>query len=284
MDCALFDAARQQGIRVLFSGNDGDTTISYGYEFLAQLARSGRWGTLMAETTALAQRMNVRRWKIIKRFALKPLVSKPALEVWRRLRGHKQSAWAVGTVINPVFAREIGLTERIEALLADEWKPLGSVRENHVLNFDAGLLMYLLELLDKASAPRSLELRYPFFDRRLMELSLSLPPEQKLNQGWDRVVMRRAMEGILPPEIQWRTGKGNLSANFQGRFLSTQRATLDNVMSNELDPLEKYVDVSALRAAYQRYTSHPVGRGQDALNVFLSVTLALWMRQAGLRA
>ena len=40
-----------------------------------------------------------------------------------------------------------------------------------------------------------------------MEFCLALPPEQKLHRGLNRMVMRRAMAGIVPEEILRRGDK-----------------------------------------------------------------------------
>ena len=40
-----------------------------------------------------------------------------------------------------------------------------------------------------------------------MEFCLALPPEQKLHKGLNRMVMRRAMAGIVPEEIMRRGDK-----------------------------------------------------------------------------
>src|SRR6185295_10091120 len=55
MDWAIFEKAQQAGIRVLFSGYDGDSTVSYGFEYLEELARTGRWLALRKEAAAYAE-------------------------------------------------------------------------------------------------------------------------------------------------------------------------------------------------------------------------------------
>jgi hypothetical protein len=90
--------------------------------------------------------------------------------------------------------------------------------------------------------------------------------------------MRRAMTGTLPPEVSGRAGKGNLGANFKRRFLDDGRETLEAVMADGEDLVGEYLDVGALRASYQRYSSAPMERERDALAVFLGVTLALWLK------
>ncbi|MFO8234489.1 MAG: asparagine synthase-related protein, partial [Bacteroidales bacterium] len=36
---------------------------------------------------------------------------------------------------------------------------------------------------------------------------LALPAEIKRKYGWGRYILRKSMEGLLPPEIQWRNDK-----------------------------------------------------------------------------
>jgi asparagine synthase (glutamine-hydrolysing) len=53
----------------------------------------------------------------------------------------------------------------------------------------------------------SIESRVPFLDHRLVEVLFSMPDDLKINKGWAKFVLREAMEGILPKEIQCRTDK-----------------------------------------------------------------------------
>jgi len=286
MHWALYSAAYQQGIRVFLDGIDGDTTVSHGLDLLTDLARTGRWKTLVTEATALARKSPSSFFtprRVIWQFGLRPLIPKSAMQLWWVLRRRlTQPIWTVNTAINPVFARRVGLAERAQALLVNSSTPARTAREAHWQSLTSALIPYVLELADKAATAFSLEARYPFFDRRLMEFCLSLPPEQKLHQGWTRFVMRRAMAGILPHEVQWRISKANLSPNFKRRLLDYERETLDEVILNEPQVIEEYVDMPALRAAYARYASQPMHSGQDVLTIYGAVMLALWLRRAGL--
>ena len=82
-----------------------------------------------------------------------------------------------------------------------------TAHQKHYNDLKSGFIQYEMELVDQISAPFSIELRHPFFDKRLVEFCLAIPTEQKFSNGWDRMIMRRAMQGILPKEIQWRKKK-----------------------------------------------------------------------------
>src|SRR5262249_50115781 len=137
-------------------------------------------------------------------------------------------------------------------------------------------------VFDQTAATFALEPRYPFFDRRLMEFCLALPFEHKLWHGWTRAIFRRAMENILPPAVQWRLSKGNLSVNVRRRLLE-ERETLQAVILHDSRVIEAYIDIPALRAAYRRYLSQPAATSEaDLFTIFFSVNLALWLQQSGL--
>src|SRR5260370_37867918 len=55
--------------------------------------------------------------------------------------------------------------------------------------------------------PSPLEKRCPYLDQSLVEFLTSIPSEQLLRPGERRSLMRRALVGILPPEILSRRTK-----------------------------------------------------------------------------
>ena len=283
MHWALYRAAHQQSVRTLLDGVDGDITVSHGLDYLSELAGAGRVRTLGREVMALASRHHASPRRILWQFGLEPLVPEPLRQVWRTVRKRTGPSWGRNTAINPVFARRVGLTERARGLREQEHTSARTARDGHWRGLTSPLLPYALEVGDKAAAAFSLEPRYPFFDRRLMEFCLALPPEQKLHQGWTRVVMRRAMDQILPDAVRWRVGKADLSPNFKRRLWDRDRDLLDDVIVNDPQVIEDYVDGSALRDAYRRYASQPMAE-DDALTVYSAVTLALWLRRIGLAA
>ena len=68
-------------------------------------------------------------------------------------------------------------------------------------------LKELLRYADRNSMAHSIEVRLPFLSHKLVEFVFSLPDEFKLNSGWTKFVLRKAMDKILPPSICWRIDK-----------------------------------------------------------------------------
>jgi asparagine synthase (glutamine-hydrolysing) len=274
----LYGAARDRGVRALLDGIDGDTTVSHGLERLADLARTGKVATLAGEVRALSRRHRMGVTGLLRQFVLPPLVPASLRQGFGRLR-RRQPGWPPDSIISPEFARRTGLAERVEAFDREHGTPARSPREAHWRGMTSALVPYALELADKAAAAFGVEPRYPFFDRRLMELCLALPADQKMHGGWTRAVMRRAMAGILPEQVRWRASKANLAPNFGRRLLSNDRNVLTEVIFAHPGALEEYVDIPALRRAYDRYVAHPLLQA-DALTVHGAVVLGLWLQRA----
>jgi asparagine synthase (glutamine-hydrolysing) len=131
------------------------------------------------------------------------------------------------------------------------------------------------EELNKTAAAFGIEARHPFWDRRVVEFCLAVPAEQKLHEGWPRWILRRAMTGFLPDAVQWRVGKSHLGPNFQRSLLDFECERLEQLLMNDLDRIEEYVNVPTLHEAYRR---------RDADAIWSVVILSLWLRQTSLAA
>ncbi len=282
---AMYKAAQSNGVRVFLDGFDGDATVSHGFERLTELAQTIQWRSLWRESRLLAGNhlAGMRPQTIIKQFCLKSMLPSWSQATWHFLKGHRREAGAPSSLISQGLKDRTGIEKRARSMLRAQssWALTRGARKSHLESVTQAIYAYTLEIADKASAAFSMEARYPFFDRRMMEFCLSLPARQKLGQGWNRWVFRRAMAGILPPEIQWRPNKGNLSPNFNRRLLDFERERLEDVIFGERRELRPYVDSKVMAATYREYQkSHVRGTG-ESMQLFAAVNLALWLRSSG---
>ena len=280
---AMYETASKQGVRVFLDGLDGDTTVSHGLEYFAELTITGRWRTLLSEARLLSGQTKAKTRHILRDYSIKPFLPIWAYNGYRRLRGLPADVGTLPTFVKPEFSERLKLKDRTEALIRKNRKRFTTARAKHLETLMYPLYAHALEVADKSSAAFGIEARYPFFDRRLIELCLSLPAGQKLHQGWCRSVLRRAMEGILPEKIRWRASKGNLSSNFYLRLLDQDRELVDNVLLRDSDDLTPYVDLESIRTAYRAYDANPLGSHNEAFSVFTAVNLGVWLKTSGVR-
>ncbi len=66
----------------------------------------------------------------------------------------------------------------------------------------------ILTKVDRASMAVSLEVRCPLLDHRLMELAAKIPSSLKLRGREGKYIFKRAMSGLLPPEVLNRRKQG----------------------------------------------------------------------------
>jgi asparagine synthase (glutamine-hydrolysing) len=277
MHTALYRSAGEQNVRVLLDGFDGDTTVSYGFGRLRELLRSGKVWALTRELARLPPRVNfTTRGRIIRLHVLSHLAPSPLQPLLGR--GKRP---CLDRAINPVFAKRIGLAERRTELRPDGPGSATGERASHLRCLSGGLLPYLLEVADKAACRFAIEPRYPFFDLRLVEFCLALPSEQKLRDGWTRMILRHALGGILPDKIRWRADKANLSPNFTQGLLAFERDLLEQIIMKDSAELEPYLDLARLGRVYRCYLQTQTAG--DALTVWKAATLGLWLRKTALQ-
>jgi asparagine synthase (glutamine-hydrolysing) len=292
MDWEIYRAARDKGVRILLSGTDGDSTVGYGYEDFAQLVQRRMFFRLFRDAFALHKNIPCRSHRpkqLIWHRGFKPVAPPALLRLWRVLRRHKPEDPEKPQVHFPLhfscvrreIRRAFELEDRIDRLYRKNYPPEASAAENHWRGLTSGHFSFTLEQLEKISAAFGIEQRYPFFDRRLIEFCIALPPGQRIYKGWTRSIFRHAMAGILPPEVQWRKDKSNLGAGIKLNLLKYGSREIEEALNLSSDVLEKYVDVEVLRKAYRDYQSDPLNKDREALLILSNVYLSKWLRQAG---
>lgn len=94
---------------------------------------------------------------------------------------------------------------------AHQWLQIGArdpLSEAYAHDFNYYLPDDLLKKVDMASMAVGLESRAPFLDHRLVELSLSIPPQFKLKHNETKHLLKKSLAGILPESILRREKQG----------------------------------------------------------------------------
>lgn len=280
MHWAIYGAAERAGVGVILDGLDGDTTVSHGYDHLTDLFRGLRLFRLYREAKALSRNTphSVGAKRIVRDLAVKPVAERITYPLRRLFRRKSEAPWGELSLVSPEFAAEIGLAERIHDLLGDPPRPATGERAVHRKSLLSPMLAHAFAVADRGTNAHGLEGRYPFCDRRLAEFCLSLPGDQKLRCGMSRFVMRRAMEGILPPSVQWRNTKADLSPSlFQGlgRF---EADTLQEATTEKSILANRCIDMPSFRAAVKSYAD---GGNAEAFRLYGVLALMRWLHRSG---
>ncbi len=74
---------------------------------------------------------------------------------------------------------------------------------------------------DRTAAGNSIEARVPFLDHRIVELTNGVPVEMRESLFWDKAILRRGLESVLPPDI---VARPKVSFYYDDRGYNNQRA------------------------------------------------------------
>jgi len=252
---AINDAARDDGARVLMTGEFGNLSFSHtGTEWLGEFVARGDWRKLVSAWRA-ERRHGARRRDLLMR-SLAPITPSIARVSWDRMRGR-------------VTVSDI-------ALLSDE-KPLGMRAAKHARKWSGPPpwrgLEARLRALTRADpgfyvkgllAGWGLHHRDPTADRRLIELCLTIPAEEFIADGTPRGLARQTFADRLPATVAGERRKGRQMADWHG-VLTANRATLlaeVEAIAEEPDAA-RVLDVGRMRGMVTRW---PRDTGADALS------------------
>lgn len=258
-------AAADDGVAVLLHGFGGDSVVSHGVAYLAELVGAGHVMRAAAEADALRRRHGRSR-RSVARLAVAPFIPDSMLRAWNMARRHPSSPGPA--LLRPEMARQLPAGDHPRARTA---------RADHVGDVNAGIVASALEASYRVDALAGVERRYPFLERRLVELCVSLPGDQKLRSGWTRSIMRRAMVGLLPEEVLQRPGKADLSPAFS-RAMATERAALRELVA---DPgaLGDWIEPGVLGALW--YRCQAGGDERAWFSLWRAAVASRWLRHHG---
>jgi asparagine synthase (glutamine-hydrolysing) len=280
----LYRMAHATGTRVLFEGFDGDNVVSHGLGYFRELKNTRQWIKLIMEVRAFSlmkgEPLRATVWSWIKGPVKQSLGIVAAKRIAKRVLGYPDTnrtpappQWHGS--LNPAFAEALGPD------LADPIKH-ATERENHIdLLTQTILPQSIREVLDPLAADKSIDIRYPFFDKELVEFCLSLPVDQKIRRGWTRRVMRNAMEGVLPDSVRLRKAKSNYEPTFERSLFTFERERLEAIASGNFDSIAPYVDTTNLAANTKRYLARESVGLFDRVFIWKALSLALWLKYPG---
>jgi asparagine synthase (glutamine-hydrolysing) len=266
---------KERGGRVILTGEAGDSLLrGTTHLFYADRLLRGHIGVLW-ELGRLARQKGERYHRLLYTHIARPLVPDGLVRWFRRSVGRDTSP-QVPDWIAPGFAKRIGLAER----LARPPVPRGfrslARQDTYRLAVAAGVGRAIYWYEDEV-ARFGLEPRHPFLDRRLVEFVLSIPPEQLFCGDRRKLILRRAMAGILPEDIRQRRAK-TMFDSFGGLSLREKEVEqINRLLKGPLLGKMGIVDAERLRSTYENYRAGREVRA--AVTLFPPITLELWLRK-----
>jgi len=277
MGWELMAIAKQQGIRILLDGHDGDSAVSHGLGLFPELLFQGKWFRLLKECYLIGNTPSLKRtlknlfrvcWNctLYRASALIPVTFQPNHFVKTLSR------------LNPSFEKRNSIRSRL--LKAETDRPNDGQREyeHHMSVITQPLHPLALEVLERQCIQHGLIGCYPFFDKRLIEFCLALPAEQKRSNGFNRNIVRKSLQSILPNRIAERKSKTNFTPNMTHIFSTTGKAWLQFNVDKTPQQTYFYLNKEELFNIYDSFQREPSKTSLTYLGFLLrSISLSQWL-------
>jgi asparagine synthase (glutamine-hydrolysing) len=261
--CAI---VRDAGGRVLLAGFGSDELFTGTTLFFADWLAQGRVWATARELARWATIGRVSFWRLAYGNALLPLVPARA----RHPRTYEQGRllpWISSTV-----ARRFELQARVFSLAGNSARRGDKYHSAIVTQIKA-----VATKLDAGIIGDTLDVRYPFLYRPLVEFALRLPPELCARPQARKWVLREAMRGILPETVRARIGKG-APTDVLVRSLTVQRDLLASLVAKPILAELGVIDATQLRVAFEAAPQGGYGDRDLCTDVQATLMAEAWLR------
>lgn len=272
----LYQKMQKKDIRVLLRGYDGDSVLSHSEKYFKELFIKIKWMKLIKEICQYSENRDKDPYNVFLNQCILSVIPTPIKEHWHRFKKIRGEGDFV--LNNKALNHELNLSQIYRPYKKSLINP-NTAKEFHYCLIVQGAHQFAFEYNDRLAAAFSMEPRYPFFDKRLVEFCYAIPNEQKFSNGWDRMMIRRSIEN-LPKEIKWRSRKKFLTPVTTRNLLELELKCIEEIIYAKDHIYDKFIDPEDIKRIYSRYKSKNDDYQQsDANDVWKLITLTKWLEK-----
>ena len=276
-------AAREQGTKVLLSGQGGDEVfcgypwhlgiqLSRYYQHLPKVMR-GVLENVLNRLPAAKGGMMTSTFRRLRKFS-----ASASLDFESRLIGFLSYAYRDN--LHGLFGD--GFSELIEGGCAEQahrellqtsaaWNYI-----NRMLHLDMGTFLPSLNLMytDKTSMAFGVEVRVPYIDNTVVDFMATVPPALKMRGLTRKYLLKQALRGIVPGEIL-RRKKAGFGAPIRTWIVSDLKEMIGDLLSDSSLKRRGYFNPAYVRKLLQENAS---GRHDYNYLIYTLLSFELWGR------
>ncbi len=241
----LMEEIHKQNIKVIISGQGADEMMAGYVEqfsgfFLADLLAQGTLGKFFHETSRLHDN-SLLSYRLILAQLVKASLSRRIANIFKSL------------------LREKAIQHLEYGFVKNHWRsfsPLPGMKHYSRLNqqlhrsFTVESLPRILHYEDRNSMAFSIEQRVPFLDYRLVEFLFGLSNRQKMEDGIGKVILRRALKGVMPDAIVNRYSKLGFTVP-QKRWIQEMDGYVNDLFSSTAFKQRGYWNPEKIKKLYR---------------------------------
>ncbi|MHC5113730.1 MAG: asparagine synthase (glutamine-hydrolyzing) [Planctomycetota bacterium] len=154
----------------------------------------------------------------------------------------------------------------------------GNTFRRHLANgLQYDMMPIQLHSADRNSMAFGIESRFPFLDHRLVDWAIGLPNRALIRHGWQKYVLRKALDGVIPRDVQWRADKVGFAAPQDAWMRGPLKAwARDHLFAGPATELAAY-DVEAIESAW---SEHQADRGDQSWFLWRWISINHWLTLA----
>lgn len=208
-------AAIAKGFRVMLTGQGGNEWFEGSPLYLADLLSKLQFRKLYKEAKALKKlKKESSLLHLVFRTSFLPLLPPSVRRFGKKLLGKKDS---IPSHISPAFGQQVDLRKRLRT--PETSLTFSSLAQKDLyLRATNGWPVHAREMTERVAYWQGIEMRSPFYDRRLAEFALRLPIEQRYRDAVHRPMVRSAMRNLLPEHARHTDIQGDFSILFPKTF------------------------------------------------------------------
>jgi asparagine synthase (glutamine-hydrolysing) len=249
----IYKAASKK-VKVALGGLGGDELFggySFRYDYLIELEKKRKIET----AAALKERAKIAKEAIAKQLASAGPEEDYAIEENRKIMHITDDTWSYLTVAtadrayeleylrNRIYAENLsgGKLLGIDSIFRPYFEEKGDLLERCLkADFEQKMRDDFLVVDDGTSMANSLEIRTPFLDNEMIDFAFSLPHQMKIEQGKGKLILRKAMKGLLPESVFSKKKQG-FATNTFSVYTNEMKGMAENYLPNGSIVKNKFV-------------------------------------------
>lgn len=199
LSLSLIKAAKKEKCNIILSGFGGDECVSgHGSLLHHELAQQGQWRKLWHDI----QISQTKKRNTLNTF-LRQYIKAKLLILANMQKKSKNVTNRENLIIHP----NVELEQHLFTQNNLNYPTIKQLEKNLLQGKNCWHLRHRIEGANLFANIFNIEYRFPLLDIRLLEFCLNLPATMKKQGDWGRYIARKAMQGFVPEELQWRHDK-----------------------------------------------------------------------------
>ena len=271
------EQAREDGVRCMLSGQNGDLVVGSWIFDNITLLREGRLKVLSDELQAQRETFGLSLLQLIRRTLYRPIraqiwpedtlprLRSPLRRLWRTVR--PASAPPPPAWLKDEFQDKVGLSSPQPTTLSGAQ---GFAQEQRYETITNPLQRRIGTWSERLFARHHITYADPWADRRLIEYAMAIPQHQIFRRGQNKYIARKSMCGTMPEDARTQLQKVSPTPLYE-------RALKDKAVGRVYSYLEKecpFLDSEKLAAHYENRLE---GQESEDFRFWLALCMKMWM-------